>query len=679
MKLQADRGERARGQGLATAAFAFYAKPSTHCALNWRDFTMSVDTLDARRALLVAIARAQWGSVRELTRDAAPGDLEAATFTLVALRKSGRAEAERTFAREVSPVLVLEGRRDLALAFAIEAAASTMNQGDYRGALHRLDGLADTLFPSPEEGHPSDALLDAPIFWRWRAAIVRGLCEQALGRYAAAEKALALQAALLVGLPIVDLATGLHRRRLSLLIESERYNEANAFHSAMALPSEGARAPLTRILWHVESLRLSLAAHDSAAARASLAQAEALVAQYELPRTFVNLVMERAEIEACEILSSAAHADVAQTSDFLARLLCAGEHNVSLDSDCTLRLMQAEILRHAGRQQEALLQLEVALAVAEKGRYGRLRVRLLIALWSLRDALGFDGEAQDTARALSRDPVVPTLPLHAACAAIVTLCAGQTERPLATLCSAFESNLPFATLHAWICRYGLEEALARRFSLRTLSKQTVGLPTIFSPRVHALVVSREQRECARAERGRLVPLFETTSNSTFHAATFLVAFLEKPRHELTAQQLLHILNPGAKYTTARDAERVRAAMSRLRKRLALEGLAASITYNAVRASYTLTPGWGETFFWQDGPVSAFQADARRGRPAQAVTPREAEVAAVACDLGTFRFADIHARFPVRRQSLHVFLARLVEKGLLVHERRGRASRYIWTG
>ena len=119
-----------------------------------------------------------------------------------------------------------------------------------------------------------------------------------------------------------------------------------------------------------------------------------------------------------------------------------------------------------------------------------------------------------------------------------------------------------------------------------------------------------------------------------------------------------------------------------------EELLCTLVSMPTKAAYALRPAWGQTGFFEElrfglsasggkglSPLPA----ARRGRPKADVTPRERDVASAAEALGTFRFSDIHAQFPVRRQTLHAYLQRLVQKGRLLHDKRGRGSRYVWRG
>lgn len=668
-----------------------------------------------------------------LVQDAREGRGAFVTFALIAQRKKGHLESEQRFVREVLPELISADRWDLALVFAIEAAASAMNQGEYQSALARLDGLQELLVPFHLE---NGSLSEAPLFWQWRALIVRGLSNQALGRYAETQKALSAQGEMLSQFPFQDLSWGLARRKLSFLIEQERYTEAARFHDGLKSLVDGIQSGFVRSLWLVDSLRLSLALLDGEAAQKAYTAAQASLVQEGLPRTYVNLTQEEAELELCWLHTASpnansdasshanSHANSKVAMESIVKAINAGEAQVSLDSYCALRLLQAETLSRLGRLQDALIHLEVALAVAERHRFGRLRIRLLLLTWVLHQSLGFEASAQETAHKLLRDPLLNGLPLHKACCAAVSLCErSSSPKPLAIVQDLLAQGIERGVLCAWLNRYGLIEALNRAGHLLVVSPGNASVAKAQGPftnlldvTLRALVVSRRGRECGLICRGELTSCFVPARRKVTSAHTLFFAFLENARHELTSQRILRLTSLGGeeaklRYMTAYDADRVRQAISRLRVRLASEGIDADVEFFPERAVYRLRPRWGVTVFLEEGDALRGQeqrflgsstskgkvikqgrkshglpgglplpdAKPRRGRPRVDITPREREIAQVAKSLGSFVFSTIHAQFRVRRQTLHHYLAKLVARGSLAHEKRGRGSRYNWVG
>ncbi len=648
------------------------------------------------------LVRGQWGRVATLfdtSRVTLPEeDLHSDVFITIrhiALRKAGKVEAERLFAQEAMPGLLARGRWDLALAFAVESAASAMNQGDYLASLARLDSLSDSLLAftrvMPSRAQSAGVLAVAPHFWKWRASLVRGLCCQTLGYVEEAEKCLREQLSLVSKLPFTDFSLALRRRRMSLLVETERFGAARDLLLGVQSELEGVGTGLTRILWHVEALRLNLAHQDPLAARRELEQAETWVKKLGLPRRLLNLYQEKAEIELGLVAVQHPDAEASGAVRSIRTLLSEGEARVSLDSDCALRLLLAEALWLDGQEQDALLQLEIALAVAEHGHFGRLRVRILLALWSLRHTLGLQAEALELARRLGKDPLLLHLPLHARLAEGVSLCAGLSPRPLVSLAALLDKSVDANVMKAWLQRSRLALALDAAFRV-TVQINTVAAPltmqALLSLQTPLVLVCRRTRDVAFV--GGAAPGLRLVGDTRSAVAvrTLFAAFLENSRGELSASKILRILVPGSRYRTARDAERVRAAVARLRKRLVKEGLVCTLVSMPTKAAYALRPAWGQTGFFEElrfglsaneGQGLSPRPAARRGRPKADVTPRERDVALAAETLGSFRFSDIHAQFPVQRQTLQAYLQRLVEKGRLLHDKRGRGSRYVWRG
>jgi hypothetical protein len=614
-----------------------------------------------------ATLRARFSDVVAAESDERDGDdadmawiLEGRFLALIARAKLELVDLEAAYHASVAPGVERAGRSDIRAAFAIEKANLLMGRGLYREALR--------LLPEPEPTPP------LPQHWALRASIVAGLSHQALGSYGAAGTELERQEDALTSMPLAVLRLGVSRRRVSLLIESERLDEANDAFEAALPPALAAGSATAKALLLDDGMRLRILHGREEEARAlGLAQAEVL-ASGGVPRTFLIGTESR-----CSLALVDGPADVASRL-ILDEAWKAGSRGV-FGAQCVAQMLLARALLASGGAAAAAPAALSAVSLADRYSYGHDRVRALTLLAAIRAADGDAAEARAAsarALALARDT---GLRLHVSLLTLWRVLALNVDA-LATLDGLLADPGEPAAVRALARATGLN-AFESPWFRETATGSAPGASSAPSPsdlplgdvilalRAGEVVHLAESRALLAWEAG--LGLRVRVLKSASARDKLLARLLRRAARGETLPALHKVLWPRVEWRPDRHAKPMHALLAECRAALAPLGLGV----RSREGRYVLEPRPGRALRRGD----AIRGDASGATVApRARSPLHAE--AIVAHLrahGPCSGAALARALGVTRQSLHPALVVLRERGILTFEGKGRHSLYALGG
>jgi biotin operon repressor len=589
-----------------------------------------------------------------------PWTLEGRFLSIVASARLERVDLDASYHAHVAPGVERADRWDLRLAFAIEKATFLMGRGLYREALRVLP-VAETM-----EG--------LPRHWALRASLVAGLSHQALGRYVAAGVELARQEALVSSLPLSVLRLGTARRRLSLLVESERLDEADdALEAAMPPTIASGNAPAHALLLD-DGMRLRLLqGREDEARTLSVAQAD-VIATGDVPRTFLAGTESR-----CALALLDGPAETA------ARLILdeawkAGSRGV-FGAQCVAQMLLARALLESGGAAAATPAAQSAVALADRHGYGRDRVRALTLLASIRASDGDLAEARSSssrALALARELA---LRLHVALLSLWRVLALGVD-PVDSLEGLLADPGDPAAVRSLARASGLSVFETPWFShslpVHEANKPSTAGKPIAS--LGAVVVALRAGEVFHVVDMRALLAWESSRGlqvrtlGTSSARDALISrLLKRSARGETLAALHKVLWPRVAWHSDRHAKPLHAMLADCRAALTPLG----IGIRARDGRYLIEPRPGRSLNIGNTSATEQVKGSRHGRR-RAPTHMRAIVAHIE-EHGPSSGAKIARALNITRQSLQPALVVLRERGILTFVGKGRHSLYALGG
>lgn len=526
---------------------------------------------------------------------------------------------------------------------AFEMLSGRVRLGRYRENLPRLSELLHSL------GTVS-------VYWAFRLRISIAAGEQALGLYASCEKSLREAHILLRRTPSAALLATLFRRRISLALEREHFDEARAlFPEALAL-ARGEGFHTEQALLLQEHLRMCITDGSESAIHAAFSELETCVQRAGLPAAFMSLIEERCELA---LRTEKSAETIALLADFVEGATARKE----VAGVCVGRMYQARAL-HAQRDSVgARARLDEALRLAREQEYGKARVRILFYA----SALARENGERVRARLLLEEAgglaARMGLPVQMLCHRFAAENIEADKPSLGPLIEALGSLAAFRELFHYLKFYGFFASRRVRLSLGERVHETRSLEEFLAGIRSTPALYWFERERVLVCCGSSVKPITLKLDERFPVDAGTAFLLRRASVGATSEQLHQLSYRKVHYHADIHGGRLRMLVSRVRERLS--PLGCEVVHERASGRYFVRAGV---------PLVAVSAseDAGAAGDAPALREREKEILELLRREGRLTTAALCARLGVTRQTLHPWLTRLNEARVIRAFGHGRA-------
>lgn len=304
----------------------------------------------------------------------------------------GKSLLDRIYFDEIYPRLIGLGKLDIHFAFKTEAAGLMMARGFYKAAQVHLS-------------EAEEMKCSKPWYWLFRASVISGICSQALGHYEESEKALSSQAKFLEKHTTGSLYLALQRRKLSLLIESERYGEVERHieqnETSMFLCNDN----LVKAMWLKEIARYRTTVISPIRVRGFWEEFELTIKKAGVSDDNLRPTEERCEIA---ILQN----NLVEAQQIIDLALIDAQRIGIPSAECVCLFAKARVLCHLRQFESATEIAFLALRIAQVYGYCREQVRILFLLYSLFKHQSNKKESQRIFSEICSHPTLTHLQYH---------------------------------------------------------------------------------------------------------------------------------------------------------------------------------------------------------------------------------------------------------------------------
>jgi len=615
----------------------------------------AVNLTHSMRIFLREICYFRWGHWKDLrlsltenplTNTSPELELERSLLRFLCTLREGKAAFNTPHEESLRTQALSTKRMWIADIIEYESLIVRVRLGRYRETLPRLRELLLSL------GKVSS-------YWAFRLRISISTGEQALGKYDASEKNLRAAQAILRHFQSAALLSTLLRRRISLALEREYFDDARAlFPEALALARDsGFNVELAFLLQ--EYLRMCITDGLESAIQEAFVSLEACVKRFQLSPAYMSLIEERCELalrtekpaEALELLS-----------DFVQGATLRKE----VAGVCIGLMYEARALHAQQNFAQARVCIDNALALAREQEYGKARVRILFYASALARE---NGEGVRSRLLLEEAGTLASqmgLPVQTLCYRIAVE-NFEIEKPsIAPLVEALASLAAFQELFHYLKFYGFFANRSVRLSLSGKIHETRLLQELLTEihNVPALYWFENERIlllCSQTKKTVILKLDER-----FPMEASAVLLLRRAALGASTERLHQLTYPNVRYRSDVHGGRLRMLMSRMRK--CLEPLGCDVVFERSSQRYFIRTG--VPFITVRAPEVPSLSEEKKG-----LRPREEELLNLLRNEGRLTTAALCAHMNVTRQTLHPWLTRLVRAGLIRSFGYGRARSY----